>query len=58
MFYYILNIKMTSQSFSNVCIEHEPQATAARSSVQFDNDCDVIFMFKDVIEHGFPFYVF
>ena len=32
MFYYILNIKMTSKSFL--------------SYVKFDNDCDVIFMFK------------
>ena len=43
MFNYILNIKMTSQSFSNFDIKHEPQAS---SSVTFDNDSDVIFMFK------------
>ena len=47
MFYYILNIKITSQSFSNFCIELR---AAGGSSVTFDNDCDVIFM---VIGHRF-----
>ena len=43
MFYYILNIQMTSQSLLNVVCNYETQAS---SSVEFDNDCDVIFMFK------------
>ena len=37
--YKILNMKMTSHSLSNFSIE-------ANSSVKFDDNCDVIFMFK------------
>ena len=42
MFYYILNIKMTSQSFSNFCV-------ATNSGKQLfdqeaDNDCNVRFI--------------
>ena len=40
MFYVHFEHKNTSQSLSNFCIEQAP------SSVKFDNDCDVIFMFK------------
>ena len=52
MFYYILNIKMTSQSLSNFT----ELLTVAHNSVQkFDNDCDVILMFKmlqNICFHG------
>ena len=37
---------MTSQSLSNFCIEHQ-----VSSSVKFDYDCDVIFLFKMCIGH-------
>ena len=43
MFYYILNIKMTSQSLSSFVWSYKQQAN---SCMKFDNDCDVIFMFK------------
>ena len=39
--HYILNIKMTSQSLPNFCIE-----LRAVGSVKFDNDCDVILLFN------------
>ena len=41
MFYYILDIKMTSQSLSSFCIELQ-----ASGFVKFDNDSDVILMFE------------
>ena len=37
MFYYILNIEMTSQSLHNFCIE-----LRAAGSVKFNNDRDII----------------
>ena len=39
MFYYILNIKMTSQSLSNFYID-----LRAADSVKFDNDCYIILL--------------
>ena len=46
MFYYILNIKITSQSLSNFSIE-------LRAAVKFDSDCDIIFMFKMIHDTDF-----
>ena len=41
MFYYMLNIKMTSQSLSNFFME-----LRAAGSVKFDNDCYLILLFN------------
>ena len=43
--YFILNIKMTTPSLANFCIELLAAAQTS-SSVKFDNDNDLIFMLR------------
>ena len=50
MLYYILNVKMTSQSLQT----SQSYLPSTRASIQqFDDDCDLIFYFQNVIEHRF-----
>ena len=55
MFYYILNIKMTSQSLSNFCIERgmESSKNRRRVAVKSNNDREVTFMFKMYLGHRY-----